>query len=169
MALVNDEPKYEGKFCFMEQIGEKASSYYNGEYLILRQTPYNIYGIKTAGGYDSHDMKVFSLYGGQEKWVVADFKTNVKAMRGLKERLETFYRESKVKKNWVESVYEDCRRHAERIGELLDEPCNLTVIEPPPVPEPIFDFSRFGCNAKHVQDLVEVFEKRYAKKEKQNG
>lgn len=29
-----------------------------------------------------------------------------------------------------------------------------------------FDFSRFGCNEKHVKDLVEALDKRYGVKEK---
>ncbi len=115
-------PNYEGKFVFIEQTDPK-SSYGNGEYFCVRQTPGTLYVTKLVGGYGGHTFEAKAIIGTSAWRVVEAWDDDCAAMKGAQEMIEwgDLAKDSSYKKQWVEYVYTDCARNGQQILRTLQK------------------------------------------------
>lgn len=115
---------YIGKFVFLEIInnGDKGiSNYYNGEYLILNQSPNNLYGIKPVAGYGCHDLRCFPLVGVGAYQIISVKEDNKFLKKIAKEIFEFSQEINNEPKQWVSYVYGEAYKNAKRIYDILGE------------------------------------------------
>jgi hypothetical protein len=139
MNVKLNKESYIGKFVFLEKADKTLSAYNNGEYLILRESPSNIYGISLVAGYGSHDLKCFSLIG-KEAYDIISIKEDNKFLKKLADDMINFSKEKyKEPKQWVNSVYDGAYRNAVLIYEILGEQVpnvsNIVYYEQPSIKE----------------------------------
>lgn len=92
------------------------------EVVVVRQTPHTIYGVSTAGGYGSHEVRAFSL-AGPKPVTILSVAQDVKAVRLLADDLEYFANTKNrgEKPQWIESVYTGARASARLVRSTLKE------------------------------------------------
>jgi len=102
-----------GVFVILEQSNPDVnhSTYNNGEYLILQQTPNTLYGVKPMVGYEGTLLKPFTLHG-QHAYTVFNPCVNVEMLRRFAEGMEAFSIPP-AKPSWNSSVYEAAARVAD--------------------------------------------------------
>lgn len=122
---------YIGKIVFVES----ADSYRNGEYVIVEQSPNNLFGISTKGGYESSKLETLPLVGDKPfKVVSANFDPAF--VKRYAERVRRFATTPSrgEKLQWVEGVYTAALRNAELLEQqVVENEVELRVIE-------VFDF-----------------------------
>jgi hypothetical protein len=141
MNVEFNKQSYIGKFVFLEKVDNTQSTYGNGEYLILRESPSNLYGITLVAGYGSHDLKCLPLIGKEAYEVIRVSKDN-KFLKKLADDIINFHGEKyKIPKHWMDSVYDGAYRNALLIYEILGEEVpavsNIVYYEQPPIKEEI--------------------------------
>lgn len=123
-----------GKLVFIEQMGDDGKpSYYNGEYLAIRETQHVLYCIKPNAGYDGHEMRQFSLVGSKPAKIISESPSiDVPFLRNLAAEMDAFAAELKTpEKRWVDYVYTNNATHARRIREIIGEKASEQRIEVP--------------------------------------
>ncbi len=124
---------YVGKFVFLQRVfdpSENGHSYYNdGEYLIIRETPNVLYGVKPKVGYDFKDLRSFPLVGSQRFEVISCHESKRDVLDLATANLEWAAEALKPggKRIWIESVYTDCQDIAKSLLRTLG------IELPPPV------------------------------------
>lgn len=124
---------YVGKIVFVEARGSyldghgrrrDASSYYNGEYLCVRQTPFNLYCAKLAHRqHDTGEEKIFPLKGESYYEVIEATAPPAGFLKEHVRELREFAAEINAsKKNWVDHVYTKAARMADVIERLIPQP-----------------------------------------------
>ena len=123
---------YVGKIVFVENIGtgQNKSNYYNGEYIIVKQSPNNLYGVSTKGGYNSHELKTFSLIG-DNAFNVLSVEENDNYIYRLYNDLKDFSEEGKTpeKRQWIEYVYTNCASNAKMILKAIEEKNSVNITD----------------------------------------
>jgi hypothetical protein len=111
---------YKGKIVFLEKKDPSKSNYGSGEFIVLEQSPNNLYVLGVTGGYGSHSMETKPLVGADAFVVLTDHDDQAfvkRFVRDLRHFADTPKRGEKVQ--WVESVYDGARRNAQKLEAML--------------------------------------------------
>jgi hypothetical protein len=112
---------YVGHIVFVERANPNKNygNYYNGEYIIFRQSPNNLYGYSTKNprAHNAGDERILEITG-EGAYTIIAAKRDDDFVRRYAEDLLAFANSSDEKK-WVDSVYTSARRAGEVIQSLL--------------------------------------------------
>lgn len=93
------------------------SSYYDGEYLVLRAAPTgSVTVVKPTAGYGGHQTKSFSARTHTIEWLATDEAF----VREFADDLDEFAATPVKDRNWVASVYGDTKGVARMVRRILD-------------------------------------------------
>ena len=114
---------YVGNFVFVEKVRDPSvdsknhSTYYDGEYLILRETPYCLFGVKALTGWDFSDVRSLPIKG-EAAFRILDSRTDHDEAAEVAARNLKWVEEStgpNGKKQYIESVYDKVRANAKAL------------------------------------------------------
>ena len=109
---------YDGMFVFVENaVGE--STYYNGEWLVLRSTPTTIYVIKPTTGHNTDEVALSICRKAKHYYNVLESYYDWDSVEALYHRLLAFSNQ-RLSPRWIEAVYDRALNSARRIGRLLE-------------------------------------------------
>jgi hypothetical protein len=115
---------YIGKIIFLEKCDPSKSNYGAGEYIVVEQSPNNLYCVKTQGGYDAHEMRAMPLVG-VEAWKVVTEHDDPKFLKRFVADLRLFAVEKNTTgRSWIDSVYNGAARIADKLERLIGCPCD---------------------------------------------
>lgn len=107
---------YEGMIVWVEKQDPK-DNYYNGEYIVVKQSPNTLYAVSTKGtGYGAHELRQLPLVG-EKPYTVISSKRDDKFVRDFADQMLAFSRETK--RNWIDSVYTGAAANAKKIYDVL--------------------------------------------------
>lgn len=116
---------YAGKLVFVEASGtgsdgKPVSTYYNGEYFIVRSTPGVLYACKLSPGYGGHELKQLSIVGSTPYKVIDSYPVTSGMANSYIEGMERFIEEGRCgKKQWVDSVYSGAAENLRHVKKAL--------------------------------------------------
>ena len=133
-------PNYVGKLVFVEACrdGKDAktySNYYGGEYFIIRQSSYMLYGVKinNADEYCGRQIQQLPLVGDTRYLVLASSEANLADVREFVQQL--WYNANRLtrgeKGRWTEGVYDEAKATAKQIARLVDVQLDAPTSCPP--------------------------------------
>jgi hypothetical protein len=112
---------YIGKIVFVEEANTKSGGYRDGEYVIVNQSPNNLFGISTRGGLESHEIKALPLVG-EKRYNIVSVSEDFEFLQAFVENLENFAKErNSPGKQWISSVYDGALSSARMIRRLLEK------------------------------------------------
>lgn len=122
MQKIGNNQDYRGYVVFVEGRNKDGSpSYYNGEYVIVEQSPMSLFGVKCKSDvYDVHNLQTFPLDGAAPFTVVRAVRDDEFLRRFVKDaKHAASAKERGEKTSWSDSVYYSARRNAEKLEALL--------------------------------------------------
>lgn len=119
-----DQQNLIGKVVFVEK-NKPGDSYYNGEYIVAKQTPNNLYGVSPKGGYGGHELRTLPLIGDGAFLVISQHEDKKFVREVATELLRFSYPVGKG--NWIESVYSGARDNARLLFKAIGESAPETV------------------------------------------
>lgn len=111
---------YVGKIVFLESI-KPDKSYYNGEYIVVKQSPNNLYCVKPVVGYGSHELKIMDLVGADAYTVLTEYEDD-KLIMSVIEGNEKFAAEkNSTGRTWCEGVYIGAAEVARQLRNMMEK------------------------------------------------
>lgn len=110
---------YVGQFVFIERVDQKTT-YGNGEYFAVQQTPHTLYAVKLVGGYGGHELHAFPLVGAEARKVISSYRDDALASEGaavMRQWSQAPKRGEKLA--WIESVYTQCAENSRMVERAL--------------------------------------------------
>lgn len=114
---------YLGKVVFVEraQPTKDYSAYYDGEYIVVRQTPNNLYGVPTGGGmFGMFDNERALPLTGAQRYTVISADDAPETVRQIAEQARQFAAKvNEPNRQWQEHVYHRAAKTADTLEKLL--------------------------------------------------
>lgn len=119
-----DQQNLIGKIVFVER-NKPGDSYYNGEYIVAKQTPNNLYGVSPKPGYGGHELKTFPLIGEGAFSIISQHEDKKFVRETATELLRFSYPVGKER--WIETVYSGARENARLLFRAIGESAPETI------------------------------------------